>query len=196
MAIEEGQTAVESLVAELDTLTAKRDTLDGEIQSLNEEIEGYNGQVKEAEGLREGEVKTFDAALMDMNKAVSSLERAIETLKSSGDSTAFVQVQSLVRTGLLMADALGLGKKSNKKVITALLSQPDVPVSDYDFHSGDIIKTLEGLLNEFRQSRTDLESDEAQSKSDYNLAMQAKLDSEAGVAGQKRREGCARRGPR
>merc|ERR1719213_568415 len=113
---------------------------------------------------------------MDMNKAVSSLERAIETLKSSGDSTAFVQVQSLVRTGLLMADALGLGKKSNKKVITALLSQPDVPVSDYDFHSGDIIKTLEGLLNEFRQSRTDLENDEAQSKSDYNLAMQAKLD--------------------
>merc|ERR1719353_916507 len=67
-------------------------------------------------------------------------------------------------------------EKSNKKVITALLSQPDVPVSDYDFHSGDIIKTLEGLLNEFRQSRTDLESDEAQSKSDYNLAMQAKLD--------------------
>merc|ERR1719213_1431893 len=113
---------------------------------------------------------------MDMNKAVSSLDRAIETLKSSGDSTAFVQVQSLVRTGLLMADALGLGKKSNKKVITALLSQPDVPVSDYDFHSGDIIKTLEGLLNEFRQSRTDLENDEAQSKSDYNLAMQAKLD--------------------
>merc|ERR1719506_1304449 len=176
MAIEEGQTAVESLVAELDTLTAKRDTLDGEIQSLNEEIEGYNAQVKDAEGLREGEVKTFDAALMDMNKAVSSLERAIETLKASGDSTALVQVQSLVRTGLLMADALGLGKKSNKKVITALLSQPDVPVSDYDFHSGDIIKTLEGLLNEFRQSRTDLESDEAQSKSDYELAMQAKLD--------------------
>jgi peptidoglycan hydrolase CwlO-like protein len=175
-AIEEGQTSVESLVAELDTLTAKRDTLDGEIQNLNDEIAGYEGQVKDAEGLRAGEVKTFEAALIDMNKAVSSLERAIETLKASGDSTAFVQVQSLVRTGLLMADALGLGVKSNKKVINALLQQPDVPVSDYDFHSGDIIKTLEGLLNEFRQSRTDLENDEAQSKSDYNLAMQAKLD--------------------
>merc|ERR1719456_724628 len=57
-----------------------------------------------------------------------------------------------------------------------LLSQPDVPVSDYDFHSGDIIKTLEGLLNEFRSSRTSLENDEAQSKSDYDVAMQAKLD--------------------
>jgi len=175
-AIEEGQTSVESLVAELDTLTSKRDTLDGEIQNLNEEIEGYNTQIKTAEGLRAGEVKTFDAALVDMSKAVSSLERAIETLKASGDSTALVQVQSLVQTGLLMADALGLGKKANKKVITALLSQPDVPVSDYDFHSGDIISTLEGLLNEFRQSRTDLENDEAQSKSDYDLAMQAKID--------------------
>merc|ERR1719420_1058877 len=113
-----------------------------------------------------------------MNKAVSSLERAIETLKASGDSTAFVQVQSLVQTGLLMADALGLGHKSDRKVINALLSQPDVPVSDYDFHSGDIIKTLEGLLNEFRQSRTDLENDEAQSKSDYDLAKQAQLSLE------------------
>merc|ERR1719174_2902051 len=112
-----------------------------------------------------------------MNKAVSSLERAIKTLKASGDSTAFLQVQNLVKTGLIMADAMGLGSQANKKVVTALLSQaPDVPVSDYDFHSGDIIKTLEGLLNEFRQSRTDLESDNAQSKSDYQLATQAKND--------------------
>ena len=37
------------------------------------------------------------------------------------------------------------------QVVTMLLSedQPitDVPVSDYDYHSGGIIETLEGLLN-------------------------------------------------
>merc|ERR1719158_660756 len=133
-----------------------------------------------ATGLRADETKTFEAALMDMNKAISSLERAIAALKASGDSTALLQVQSVqpvVRTALLMADALGLGHRMNKKVVTALISQPsDVPVSDYDFHSGDIISTLEGLLGEFRTSRTNLENENAQSKSDFDLAMQNKHD--------------------
>ena len=179
-AIEEGQTKVEKLIAEIDKLTSDRATLDEEIQKLQEEIKGYAGQIDEATGLRADETKTFEAALMDMNKAISSLERAIAALKASGDSTALLQVQSVqpvVRTALLMADALGLGHRMNKKVVTALISQPsDVPVSDYDFHSGDIISTLEGLLGEFRTSRTNLENENAQSKSDFDLAMQNKHD--------------------
>merc|ERR1719265_1793628 len=79
---------------------------------------------------------------------------------------------------LAMADTLGLGSRANHKGMTALLSQqqPEVPVSDYDFKSGDIIDTLETLLNEFRASRTDLENQNAQAKSDYDLAMQNKHD--------------------
>jgi chromosome segregation ATPase len=176
-AIEEGQTRVEDLVADLETYTAERASLDERIQDLNEEIDGYNTQIKTADELRAEETKTFEAALLDMNKAVSALERAIKTLKASGDSTALLQVQDTVKMALVMADTLGLGARANHKVMTALLSQaPDVPVSDYDFHSGDIISTLEGLLNEFRDSRTSLENDNAQAKSDYQLSLQSKND--------------------
>merc|ERR1719182_672753 len=52
----------------------------------------------------------------------------------------------------------------------------DVPTSDYDSHSGGIIETLEGLLGTFRERKTTLESDNETADSDYNLAMQAKLD--------------------
>merc|ERR1719375_1801553 len=68
----------------------------------------------------------------------------------------------------------------SKKVVNMLLQedQPitDVPVSDYDYHSDSIIETLEGLLNEFRSKKTDLESDNETAESDYNVAMQAALD--------------------
>merc|ERR1719407_253890 len=68
----------------------------------------------------------------------------------------------------------------SRKVVTMLLSedQPitDVPTSDYDSHSGGIIETLEGLLGTFRDRKTTLESDNETADSDYNLAMQAKLD--------------------
>merc|ERR1719313_1663306 len=52
----------------------------------------------------------------------------------------------------------------------------DVPVSDYTFHAGGIIETLEGLLSTFREKRTALESDNTSAQSAYDLAMQAKND--------------------
>merc|ERR1719267_262453 len=89
------------------------------------------------------------------------------------------QIKSLVRTSLLMADAMDMAPKS-RKVVTMLLSeaQPisDVPTSDYDFHSDGIIETLEGLLGTFRERKTTLESDNETADSDYNMALQAKLD--------------------
>merc|ERR1719191_422198 len=134
-------------------------------------------KIAEGKKMRGEEVATFDAALTDMEKAISALERAIETLKASKPSLA--QVKSLVRTSLLMADAMDMAPKS-RKVVTMLLSeaQPitDVPTSDYDFHSDGIIETLEGLLNTFRERKTTLESDNETAESDYNLALQAKLD--------------------
>jgi len=174
-AIGEGETAVQELTSTLDSLTSKRGTLDESIQSLNEEIAGYEDQLKEASGLRKDEKGTFETNLMDMTKAISALERAIKTLKAS---KSLVSIKSVVRKSLLLADALDILPKSlqQRKVVTALLAQPDVPVSDYDFHSGDIISTLEGLLNTFRDNKVQLEDDDAKAQSDYDMAKQAKLD--------------------
>merc|ERR550514_1317058 len=176
-AISEGETDRDALMTKIQDLQAKRAQLDLDIQALNEEIAGYEEQIAEAKKMRGEEVATFDAALTDMEKAISALERAIETLKASKPS--LVQIKSLVRTSLLMADAMDMAPKS-RKVVTMLLSedQPitDVPVSDYDFHSGGIIETLEGLLGTFRERKTTLESDNETAESDYNIAMQAKLD--------------------
>ena len=47
---------------------------------------------------------------------------------------------------------------------------------DYDFHSGDIISTLESLLNTFRDSKSTLETDDKNAESAYDLAKQAKED--------------------
>merc|ERR1740138_1870327 len=131
--------------------------------------------------MREEEKATFDKAFEDMSKAISALERAIETLKASksSDPSSYLQsdVSSGVQTALLMADALDI--KTDKKVL-AFLTQPTddgsrgVPNQDYEFKSGGIISTLEGLLNTFRGKKSDLESDNAQAQSDFDLAAQGK----------------------
>merc|ERR1719199_669098 len=98
-AISEGETDADALTTKIQDLQAKRAQLDLDIQALNEEI-------AEAKKMRGEEVSTFDAALTDMEKAISALERAIETLKASKPS--LVQIKSLVRTSLLMADAMDM----------------------------------------------------------------------------------------
>merc|ERR1719387_2544385 len=93
---------------------------------------------------------------------------------------SLAQIKPLVRTSLLMADAMDMipRNKQTHKVVTMLLSdkQPitDVPVADYTFHAGGIIETLEDLLNTFREKRVSLESDNTAAQSSYDLAMQAK----------------------
>ena len=70
-AISEGEMDADALTTKIQDLQAKRAQLDLDIQSLNEEIAGYEEQIAESKGLRKEEVATFDAALTDMEKAIS-----------------------------------------------------------------------------------------------------------------------------
>merc|ERR1719253_1267926 len=103
-------------------------------------------------------------------------------------------VKAIVQKSVMLADALGFAPKN--KVTTALLEQaPEVGAragasfevgmgheGDYDFHSGDIISTLEQLLSTFREQRTSLETEDSSAASAYDLAKQAKA-SETTLAG-------------
>merc|ERR1719174_3607382 len=179
-AIGEGETSVNLLTTRITTLQATRDQLDIDIQDLNEQIAGFEGQVKSAKEMRAKETSTFEAALADVTHAITQMEKALDSIKAMKPS--LTQIKSLVRTSLLMADAMSMMPKSKEshKVVTMLLSdkQPitDVPVADYTFHAGGILSTLEDLLNTFREKRTTLESDNTSAQSAYDLAMQAKND--------------------
>jgi hypothetical protein len=184
-AIGEAETAVDGLVSDLATYTADRNQLDLDITGLNAEILEYEEQLKTAAEMRKEEKNTFGLAFEDMTKAVSSLEQAIDTLKAS-ESVSMMTVGSIVHKSVVMADALGFADSKNK-VVSALL-QEDPSFEDtfggsdlttgnsYDFASGDIISTLEGLLSTFREKKTQLETDDVSAEDSYAQAKQAKED--------------------
>jgi hypothetical protein len=185
-AISEAETAVDGLVADLGTYTADRDQLDLDITQLNEDILNFESQLKEAADMRKEEKSTFALAYEDMTKAVQSLEGAIDTLKAS-ETVSMMTVKSIVHKSVVMADALGFLDTSNK-VATALLAQSptfeetfgdaaeNVPTTQYDFHSGDVISTLEGLLSTFRSKKEELSSADVAAEEAYTTARQAKID--------------------
>jgi chromosome segregation ATPase len=184
-AISEAETAVDGLVSDLSTYTADRNQLDLDIQGLNADILEYEEQLKTADEMRKEEKNTFALAFEDMTKAVSSLERAIDTLKAS-ESVSMMTVGSIVHKSVVMADALGFADNKNKVVAALLQEDPSfedtfgdsdlTAGNSYDFASGDIISTLEGLLSTFRDKKTQLESDDVSAEDSYAQAKQAKED--------------------
>jgi hypothetical protein len=184
-AIGEAETAVDGLVSDLATFTADRNQLDLDIQGLNADILEYDEQLKTADEMRKEEKNTFALAFEDMTKAVSSLERAIDTLKAS-ETVSMMTVGSIVHKSVVMADALGFADNKNKVVAALLQEDPtfedtfggeDLTTGNtYDFASGDIISTLEGLLSTFREKKTQLESDDVSAEDSYAQAKQAKED--------------------
>merc|ERR1719486_943594 len=119
------------------------------------------------------------AALADVIKSVTQLEKAVETLKASAllqgksSSSTLAHVQGMMKTAVNMADAMGLVEQNSGHY--AFMQQPvmDVPVADYSFHAGDIVGTVEKLLKAFRDKKVELETTEAKAVSDFERGQQS-----------------------
>jgi hypothetical protein len=178
-AIAEEEQTVKDLQAEITSLSADRDTLDQNIQDLTTEIAQYEEDIKTSTKVREEEKATFEAALLDVTKSVTQLEKAVETLKASAllqgksSTSALAHAQGIMKTAVNMADAMGMVEDNSG--LFAFMQQPvmDVPVADYEFHAGDIIGTVEKLLKGFRDKKVELETTEAKAISDYERSQQS-----------------------
>jgi peptidoglycan hydrolase CwlO-like protein len=179
-AIAEEEQTVKDLQAEITSLSADRDSLDQNIQDLTKEIADYEADIKEAAEIRAEEKATFEAALADVIKSVTQLEKAVETLKASAllqgksSSSTLAHVQGMMKTAVNMADAMGLVEQNSG--LYAFMQQPvmDVPVADYSFHAGDIVGTVEKLLKAFRDKKVELETTEAKAVSDFERGQQSR----------------------
>merc|ERR1719335_1593168 len=179
-AIAEEEQTVKDLQAEITSLSADRDSLDQNIQDLTKEIADYEEDIETAVKIRAEEKATFEAALLDVTKSVTQLEKAVETLKASAllqgksSSSALKHVQGMMKTAVNMADAMGLVEQNSG--LYAFMQQPvmDVPVADYSFHAGDIVGTVEKLLKAFRDKKVELETTEAKAISDFERGQQSR----------------------
>merc|ERR1719157_260183 len=83
-----------------------------------------------------------------------------------------------------MADTLDMDPKRTR-VIAALLQEdtPDeAPEGDGEFHSGDIVATLEKLQKDFRGRKTQLDQIEGQNEKDFTETMKTKTSEKTTAA--------------
>eukprot|EP00928_Gymnodinium_smaydae_P011583 TRINITY_DN14258_c0_g1_i2.p1 TRINITY_DN14258_c0_g1~~TRINITY_DN14258_c0_g1_i2.p1 ORF type:complete len:757 (+),score=235.94 TRINITY_DN14258_c0_g1_i2:51-2321(+) len=180
--IQKGSDRKGELVANLESLATARDTLDSTIKGLTDDIDAAEKEMKIAKATRGKELKTYKMNEADLSGAIHALQEAIKALKASaGGGASMLQVRAAqeelrseaLRKALATADALGISGASK---VVAFLSEGDVPMEDYKFHSGSIIDTLEGLLKEFRAEKVTVDEEEVAAVHAHESFMQEKTD--------------------
>merc|ERR1719313_2650727 len=165
--------SAEQLGAEEVRLTASVTQLKADIAKLNTDIDTMTMELKKMTDLRESEHADYLVTYADLTRAVDSLARAITAIEGSKMSLA--QVRGIVNPVLLLADAMSLVPEHASKKVAALLEEGEEPEKpDYEFHSGDIIGTLEDLKTDFTQKKSDVQSEEDAAESAFNTAADAK----------------------
>lgn len=178
-------TQIEGLNADLAEETKNRNEADAEMKKQEEEIARLAEERAkvEADGKKRREKYGFE--ITDMTQAVEALEGAIDVLKASDKTKgsmgkAFMQIKQTLETASMMAQALNLrGAKSLMQVMQPMDDGTvnDVPVSDYDFHSNSIIDTLKELLVEFRKTKEQVDADEVAAVQEETKILQGLHDS-------------------
>jgi uncharacterized protein YlxW (UPF0749 family) len=111
----------------------------------------------------------YEAEAADMNKAISSLGKAIKAMKDSKPSLLQADIHEELMETLAVADAMSMITTPKRKAVTAMIQgQASVDPEDPDFkyHSNDIIDLLVKLEGDFKGEKKTLDSE-------YNKAKKA-----------------------
>jgi hypothetical protein len=186
-AITSGGDTKDALEADIQAAVVRRDDADkgvekatGSISTLETEIETMTAEHKE-------ESLSSEKDELDLTNAIQALEAAIRELQAAKVATSFISVAQL-RTAKLakrighavaLAQALGFPHVQSKPasvLLQALMDPLDIPDSVYEFHSDDIITTLEGLMTDFKSKRVEVQEAAVEAKKVYTTLLQEKED--------------------
>jgi len=179
-AITTGQDEQDSLMADISKLTSHREDLDTKMKELEEEIVAIDKEVKGAMEERHKEKLEYDKNALDLEGAISACANAIAALKAARPAS-LVETKAALKTiqkVALLADAFGVRSTPQTKMslsaVVAGLHQPEVPMQNYDFQSGEVIELLEKLLEDFKDEKADLDEDEVKKVAGHDGLIQEK----------------------
>eukprot|EP00397_Hematodinium_sp_SG-2012_P019514 GEMP01020051.1.p1 GENE.GEMP01020051.1~~GEMP01020051.1.p1 ORF type:complete len:665 (+),score=284.09 GEMP01020051.1:80-2074(+) len=174
-AIQEGNTRIEALNADIEKYAADAHRLGREVDAHDGEVAGWQSDTKAATAVRTKENTDFIKTEQDYAESVSALARATEVLKAqTHDRTqaksALLQIQQLVPA-------------ASKHVIDAFLSLSGEDDADhlskrapeanaYEFQSQGVVEMLEKLSDKFEEELDTLRKEEANKKHAHQMLVQ------------------------
>lgn len=194
--IKTGKATSQDLTAVVSKAAADIAVFQEKISSTASAASDADAELKTATGVRNKEAADFKADEAEMQRALSTLERAISIIKRDGPKASLAQVQSMESvTQVLqaMAEASQVNSYDAAK-LTALVqsssasSQEDSEDEDeddaagapsaatYKKQSGGIVETMENVLEKAQGQLEESRQAEAKAKNAYELVQQSLVD--------------------
>merc|ERR1719456_299550 len=189
-AIKTGKTEVGDLQATIDAETGKINALEAKIEETAAAIAVDEKDLKAAIEIREKEAADFAATEADLSETIDILERAIAILeREMSKGASMLQLQSagnLVEALKVLVSGSALSSADASR-LTALVQssssedegEGDVGAPDpavYKSHSGDIVATLEGLLEKAKAQLDEARHTETADLHNFELMKQGLED--------------------
>jgi len=160
-AIEKSTAKIEELDAEITDLDALIASLADEIAKLTKQITKLEQTIEDITATREAEHAKYVEKEADVSQAISALKRAIAAMKDSK-----TQLDGKVDLELLERTMARFSISTAK--LAVLKSAKPGEAFQYEYHSNDIIATLEGLLDTFTATKNRLDMEEFEANSVFD----------------------------
>eukprot|EP00929_Paragymnodinium_shiwhaense_P040267 TRINITY_DN2103_c0_g1_i1.p1 TRINITY_DN2103_c0_g1~~TRINITY_DN2103_c0_g1_i1.p1 ORF type:complete len:705 (+),score=329.11 TRINITY_DN2103_c0_g1_i1:82-2196(+) len=195
-----GTSEVQELGASIEHATSEIASLESKIEETAASMSANDADLKAAESIRAKEKKDFTAEEKELSDTISALDRAIVILEremQKGGSAALAQLgkaQSMAQVFTALVDASMLQQQDVSR-LTALVqngqqaaaggSEEDQDDSDlvgapdpaaYKSHSGNIVETLEGLLEKGKDMLEEARKKEANAQHNFDMLKQSLSD--------------------
>merc|ERR1740138_1267370 len=188
--IKTGKGEVADLEATIEKASADIDSLNAKIEELAAQIATDEQDLKAATEIREKEAADFAAEESDLTETIDTIQRAITILErelSSGASLMQLRSAGSVEQALAVLVQASAFSSADASRLTALVQSSahsdendmDVGAPDaakYENHSGDIIATLQGLLDKAQGQLDDARKTETSSRMNYEMMKQSLED--------------------
>ena len=189
--IKTAKAEVADLKATIAKETARSDALDTKIGELGADIATDEADLKAATEIRDKEHAVFAAEQKELSTVIDMLQRAISVLEKELGGASFAQVQSaknleqalsamVKASGISSMDAQGimsLAQTNSKSDDDDDDSETGAPeAAAYESHSGGIIDTLNGLLEQATSQLDAATKAETTNKNNFDMLKQGLTD--------------------
>ena len=170
---------ITQLVSDIQRLAAKAASLKASIAQIEKEVAANQKALKEATAVREKEAAEFNEDDRDMLQSIQALKNAVFVLGKHHSSFLQMPTVSLVEVKtaaehVLKAPKLTTLAPSQRKVLSALVQQPNANAGSYNSQSGAIFGILKQMKEEFESNLSSAQKTEQQAQSDYDSLKAAK----------------------
>jgi len=184
--IADAETRIKALTTKIEQLTANSARLNSEIESLDKEVTANKAALADATGMREKQLKEFNAEEADALNSIELLGAALETLgKHHGSALLQIPDSDATSIATTLQHELSVNAKqydgvitpSQKRMVDAFVQNQVMPGSSgssYEPKSGAIFGILQQMKETFETNLSDSQKEEMQNQRAYEDLKKAK----------------------